>query len=77
MWADHNGDFAKAAGLENAGIADLLGTSRSERYMLLIDNDTVKKVSVETNPGEVKVTDVDTAMSWLWNQDDRNELSHL
>ena len=40
-------------------------TATLSRYMLLVDDDTVKHVSVETNPGEVKVTDPDTALSWL------------
>ena len=46
MIADGNGDFTKAMGLELDGSGFGLG-KRSQRYAMIVDNGTVKKLNVE------------------------------
>ena len=65
MLSDYKAEFAKAAGLELPGVEEKLGNLRSTRFMMLINDDTVEKISVEENPGEVQVTGIDTAKTWL------------
>ena len=62
--ADGSADFAKAIGLEIDLSARGLGV-RSKRYSMLVDNGVVKKLNLEANPGEVKVSGGDTLLGQL------------
>lgn len=62
--ADGNAEFAKALGLEFDGSAKGLGI-RSKRYSMLVEDGVVKKLNLEDNPGEVKVSGGDTLLSQL------------
>ena len=65
MLADYQATFAKETGLDLPAVVDLLGNLRSTRFMMLINDETVEKITVESDPGKVTCTDVDTARSWL------------
>jgi len=65
MLADYQANFAKGTGLDLPAVADLLGNIRSTRFMMLVNDGTVEKVNVESDPSKVTCTDVDTAKSWL------------
>jgi peroxiredoxin len=62
--ADGNAEFAKALGLEFDGSAKGLGI-RSKRYSMLVEDGVVKKLNLEDNPGEVKVSGGDTLLGQL------------
>jgi peroxiredoxin len=62
--ADGSADFAKAIGLEIDLSARGLGV-RSKRYSMLVDNGVVKKLNLEANPGEVKVSGGDTLLEQI------------
>ena len=62
--ADGNADFAKAAGLEFDASAGGLGL-RSKRYSMLVENGTVKSLSVEQVPSQVEVSSADAMLKAL------------
>ncbi|MBN8967556.1 MAG: peroxiredoxin [Rhizobiales bacterium] len=62
--ADGNAAFAKALGLEFDGSGKGLGI-RSKRYSMLVEDGVVKKLNLEDNPGEVKVSGGDTLLGQL------------
>jgi len=63
MLADGNGDFTKALGLELDGRGFGLGT-RSQRFAMIVENNTVTHLNVEPGPG-VDVSSADTMMGLL------------
>ncbi len=63
MLADGNGEFTKAVGLEMDGSGFGLGT-RSQRYAMLVEDGTVKKLAVE-KPGAFEVSSAEAVMQSL------------
>ena len=63
MLADGNGDFAKAVGLEMDASGFGMGT-RSQRYAMVIDDNTATHVFVE-EPGAFEVSSADHMLSQL------------
>ena len=52
MLGDGNGDFTEATGLTMDGSGFGLG-SRSLRYSMIIEDNTISKLNLESNPGEI------------------------
>ena len=52
MLGDGNGDFTEATGLTMDGSGFGLG-SRSLRYSMIVDDNSVTKLNLESNPGEI------------------------
>jgi len=63
MLADGNGEFTKAVGLEMDGSGFGLGT-RSQRYAMLVEDGTVKKLAVE-KPGAFEVSSAEAMLQAL------------
>jgi glutaredoxin/glutathione-dependent peroxiredoxin len=63
MLADGNGDFAKAAGL-NQDLAVAGMGERLKRFSMIVDNGVVKKLNVETERG-VNVSSAETILQQL------------
>ena len=64
FFADGNGDFARAAGLD----IDLSGGGmgvRSKRYSMLIEDGVVKQLNVEDNPGKAETSGAETLLGQL------------
>ena len=64
MLGDGNGDFTEATGLTMDGSGFGLG-SRSLRYSMIIDNNVVSKLNLESNPGEISESSAETVLSQL------------
>jgi len=64
MLADGSGEFAKAVGLELNASARGLGV-RSQRYSMLVDNGTVKGLSVEAVPTQVEASGAEAMLKSL------------
>jgi len=63
MLADGNAEFTRAVGLELDGSRFGMG-QRSQRYAMLVDNGTVKKLNVEP-PGAFQVSSAEHVLSEL------------
>jgi peroxiredoxin len=55
FFADGNGEFAKAIGMDFDGAAAGLGT-RSKRYSMLVEDGVVKQLNVEDAPGKCEIS---------------------
>ena len=64
MLADGSGEFAKAVGMELDARPRGLGV-RSQRYSMLVDNGTVKSLSVEAVPTQVEASGADAMLKSL------------
>jgi peroxiredoxin len=64
MLADGSADFARAVGLDIDLSRAGLGT-RSKRYSMLVENGTVKSLSVEQVPSQVEVSSADAMLKAL------------
>lgn len=64
MLGDGNGDFTKAAGLTMDGSGFGLG-SRSLRYSMVIDDNSVTKLNLESNPGEIAESSAESILGQL------------
>ena len=64
MLADGSADFARAVGLDIDLSRAGLGT-RSKRYSMLVENGTVKSLSVEQVPSQVEVSSADAMLKSL------------
>jgi peroxiredoxin len=64
MLADGSGDFARAVGLDIDLSRAGLGV-RSKRYSMLVENGTVKSLSVEQVPSQVEVSSADAMLKAL------------
>ncbi len=64
MLADGSGDFARAVGMDIDLSRAGLGT-RSKRYSMLVENGTVKSISVEQVPSQVEVSSADAMLKAL------------
>ena len=64
MLGDGNGDFTKATGLIMDGSGFGLG-SRSLRYSMIIDDNTISKLNLESNPGEISESSAETILNQL------------
>ena len=64
MLGDGNGDFTEATGLTMDGSGFGLG-SRSLRYSMIIDNNVVSKLNLESNPGEISESSAENVLSQL------------
>ena len=61
MFADGNGDFTRAVGLEMDGTKFGMG-KRSQRYSMIVDNGVVKSLNVEA-PGAFEVSSAEYLLS--------------
>src|SRR5438094_2482395 len=61
MLADGSGEFARAVGLELDARGRGLGM-RSQRYSMLVEDGTVKAVSVEAQPGQVEASSAEAML---------------
>ena len=64
MLGDGNGDFTEAAGLAMDGSGFGLG-SRSLRYSMVIDDNSVTKLNLESNPGEIAESSAESILGQL------------
>ena len=64
MLGDGNGDFTKAAGLTMDGSGFGLG-SRSLRYSMIIDDNSITKLNLESNPGEIAESSAESILGQL------------
>jgi peroxiredoxin len=64
MLGDGNGDFTEATGLTMDGSGFGLG-SRSLRYSMIIDDNTISKLNLESNPGEISESSAETILNQL------------
>ena len=64
MLGDGNGDFTEATGLTMDGSGFGLG-SRSLRYSMIIEDNTISKLNLESNPGEISESSAETILSQL------------
>jgi len=64
MLADGNGEFTEALGLSMDGSGFGLG-KRSLRYSMIIDDNSLTKLNVEENPGEVAASSAETILGQL------------
>ncbi len=62
--ADGNGDFARALGLSFDLTARGLGI-RSQRYAMVVDNGVVRKLNVETAPGNLEKSSAEALLKQL------------
>ena len=64
MLGDGNGDFTEATGLTMDGSGFGLG-SRSLRYSLIIDDNSITKLNLESNPGEIAESSAENILGQL------------
>ena len=64
MVGDGNGELTEALGLSMDGSGFGLG-KRSLRYSMIIDDNSLTKLNVEENPGEVAASSAETILSQL------------
>ena len=64
MLGDGNGDFTEATGLTMDGSGFGLG-SRSLRYSMVIDDNSVTKLNLESNPGEIAESSAESILGQL------------
>ena len=64
MVGDGNGEFTEALGLSMDGSGFGLG-KRSLRYSMIIDDNSLTKLNVEENPGEVAASSAETIIGQL------------
>ena len=64
MLGDGNGDFTEATGLTMDGSGFGLG-SRSLRYSMIIEDNTISKLNLESNPGVISESSADTILNQL------------
>ena len=64
MLGDGNGDFTEATGLTMDGSGFGLG-SRSLRYSMIIEDNTILKLNLESNPGEISESSAETILNQL------------
>ena len=64
MVGDGNGEFTEALGLSMDGSGFGLG-KRSLRYSMIIDDNSLTKLNVEENPGEVAASSAETILGQL------------
>ena len=63
MFADGNGDFAKAVGLEMDGSKFGMGT-RGQRFSMIVNDGVVEELNIEA-PGEFKVSSAEHMLGQL------------
>ena len=64
MLGDGNGDFTEATGLTMDGSGFGLG-SRSLRYSMIIEDNTISKLNLESRPGEISESSDETILNQL------------
>ena len=64
MLGDGNGDFTEATGLTMDGSGFGLG-SRSLRYSMIIDDNSITKLNLESNPGEIAESSAENILEQL------------
>jgi len=64
MLGDGNGHFTEATGLTMDGSGFGLG-SRSLRYSMIIEDNTISKLNLESNPGEISESSAETILNQL------------
>ena len=64
MVGDGNGEFTEALGLTMDGSGFGLG-KRSLRYSMIIEDNSLTKLNLEENPGEVSVSSAETILDQL------------
>ena len=64
MLGDGNGDFTEATGLTMDGSGFGLG-SRSLRYSMIIDDNSITKLNLESNPGEIAESSAENILGQL------------
>ena len=64
MLGDGNGDFTEATGLTMDGSGFGLG-SRSLRYSMIVDDNSVTKLNLESNPGEIAESSAENIIEQL------------
>ena len=64
MLGDGNGDFTEATGLTMDGSGFGLG-SRSLRYSMIVDDNSVTKLNLESNPGEIAESSAESILGQL------------
>ena len=64
MLGDGNGDFTEATGLTMDGSGFGLG-SRSLRYSMIIEDNSVTKLNLESNPGEIAESSAEKILEQL------------
>ena len=64
MLGDGNGDFTEATGLTMDGSGFGLG-SRSLRYSMIVDDNSVTKLNLESNPGEIVESSAENILEQL------------
>ena len=64
MLGDGNGDFTEATGLTMDGSGFGLG-SRSLRYSMIVDDNSVTKLNLESNPGEIAESSAESILEQL------------
>ena len=64
MVGDGNGDFTEATGLTMDGSGFGLG-SRSLRYSMIIEDNSVTKLNLESNPGEIAESSAEKILEQL------------
>jgi|TARA_B100001094_G_scaffold19959_1_gene16988 peroxiredoxin len=64
MLGDGNGDFTEATGLTMDGSGFGLG-SRSLRYSMIVDDNSVTKLNLESNPGEIAESSAENILEQL------------
>jgi len=60
--ADGNGEFAKALDLANDATAGGMGSIRSKRYAMLIDDGVVKVLNIEEKPGMIEISSAENLL---------------
>ena len=63
--ADGNGEFAKAIDMAFDGSGNGLGTIRSKRYSMLVEDGVVKQLNIEEAPGKCEVSGGQTLLGQL------------
>ena len=64
MVGDGNGEFTEALGLTMDGSGFGLG-KRSLRYSMIIEDNSLTKLNLEENPGEVSASSAETILDQL------------
>lgn len=64
MLADGNGQLARALGLEMDGSKFGMGSIRSQRYSMIVDDGVVEQLNVEA-PGEYQASSAETLLTQL------------
>ena len=64
MLGDGNGDFTEATGLTMDGSGFGLG-SRSLRYSMIVDDNSITKLNLESNPGEIAESSAENILEQL------------